>query len=243
MATRCASSPCATRRGAPKRMRSTSACSSTSKGRPPSRVTVTTLPGAGSPARARKIADGLRTSRSPCSVMWKNASSPTEPKRFLVARTLRKRLAGIALEIQHRVDQVLEHARSGDGAVLGHVADDHHAHVLRLGEAHQLRRALAQLRHGAGRGAHRGKLHGLDGVDDQQPGALLAGARQRRLEVGVGDDAQTLRHRRPAAAPARRSAPRTPRPRGRAWPWFGRRDWPPAAAAWTCRCPARRLAR
>ena len=62
---RLASSPCATRRGAPKRMRSTSACSSISSGRPPSRVTVTMLPGAGSGARARKIADGLRTSRRP----------------------------------------------------------------------------------------------------------------------------------------------------------------------------------
>ena len=35
----------------------------------------------------------------------------------------------ITLEIQHRVDQVLEHARTGDGAVLGHVADDDHAHL------------------------------------------------------------------------------------------------------------------
>jgi Mg2+/Co2+ transporter CorC len=34
--------------------------------------------------------------------------------------------AEIAFEVQHRIDHVLEHARPGDGAVLGHVADQEH---------------------------------------------------------------------------------------------------------------------
>ena len=46
--------------------------------------------GAGSRrARDRKIADGLRTSLQPASVMAKKPSSLTAPKRFLVARTMR----------------------------------------------------------------------------------------------------------------------------------------------------------
>ena len=34
-------------------------------------------------------------------------------------------LAGVALEIEHRVDHVLDHARAGDLPVLGDVADEH----------------------------------------------------------------------------------------------------------------------
>jgi hypothetical protein len=47
------------------------------------------LPAAGSGALARKIAEGLRISRSPPSVIAKKPSSFTAPKRFLVARTMR----------------------------------------------------------------------------------------------------------------------------------------------------------
>ena len=59
-----------------------------------------------------------------------------------------------------------------------------------LGEAHQLRRAFLELRDGAGRRADRGELHGLDGIDDEQLHALLAGTRHHGFEVGVGDHAQ-----------------------------------------------------
>jgi hypothetical protein len=60
-----------------------------SSGRPPSRVTVTMLPGAGSGGRARKMAAGFFTSLSPAPLMAKKPSSFTAPKRFLVARTMR----------------------------------------------------------------------------------------------------------------------------------------------------------
>ena len=71
---------------------STSAWTSTSIGRLPSRVTITTLPATGESWRERKIAEGLPTSRSPRSVMAKTPSSLAAPKRFLNARTTRKRL-------------------------------------------------------------------------------------------------------------------------------------------------------
>ena len=36
-------------------------------------------------------------------------------------------VAALALEIEHGVDHVLEHARAGDDALLGDMADEHHA--------------------------------------------------------------------------------------------------------------------
>ena len=73
---------------------STSACSSTSSGRLPSRATVTTLPGTGDSGRDRKIAEGLRTSFNPSSAIANTPISLAAPKRFLTARTTRKRLPG-----------------------------------------------------------------------------------------------------------------------------------------------------
>ena len=92
MATRWASSPCATRRGEPKRMRSTRRLQLDQQ-RPATVARDRHDAARRRRARARqenrrRIAH-LAQAGSP---MWKNASSPTEPKRFLVARTLRKRL-------------------------------------------------------------------------------------------------------------------------------------------------------
>src|SRR5205085_6916835 len=39
------------------------------------------------------------------------------------------RAVAVALELQHAVDEMLEHARSGDGAVLRHVADEDRRHA------------------------------------------------------------------------------------------------------------------
>ena len=44
-------------------------------------------------------------------------------------------LAGIALEIEHGIDHVLDDARAGDLAVLGDVADEHDRRAARLGVA------------------------------------------------------------------------------------------------------------
>ena len=83
--------PTATRRGLDSGEESTSACTSTSSGRVPSRVTITQLPGCFD-APDRKIAEGLDTSFSPLSPMANTPSSLTAPKRFLNARSSRKRL-------------------------------------------------------------------------------------------------------------------------------------------------------
>ncbi len=55
-------------------------------------MTITQLPGTGSPCWLRKIALGLLTPFRPFSVMANTPISLTAPKRFLMARTSRKLL-------------------------------------------------------------------------------------------------------------------------------------------------------
>jgi hypothetical protein len=98
------------------------------------------------------------------------------------------RAAGLALEIEHGVDHVLQHPRPGQRALLGDMADQEHGGVGELGVAHQLRGALAHLRDGArGRGQGIGE-QGLDGVDDQHPRALRR-AVARMLDAGLRQQA------------------------------------------------------
>ena len=60
------------------------------------------------------------------------------------------RALALALELQHAVDQVLEHARAGQRALLGHVADEHDGDVALLGHARDAVGHLAHLADGAG---------------------------------------------------------------------------------------------
>ena len=77
------------RRGVPKRVGDTSACTSTSMGREPSIVATTAEPGEPSLRSARKSAEGLATGLRPAPVISKTPISETAPKRFLTARTMR----------------------------------------------------------------------------------------------------------------------------------------------------------
>ena len=83
---------------------------------------------------------------------------------------------GVALEIQHRVDDVFEHAGTGQRALFRHVTHQDDGHARLLGRARQLRRAFAHLRHGTGRRAERVGIHGLDRIDHHH----------FRLQVGQG---------------------------------------------------------
>ena len=53
-----------------------------------------------------------------------------------------QRVVAVAVERQHRVDHVLEHARTGDRAVLGDVTDEHRGHAARLCLLHEPMRAV-----------------------------------------------------------------------------------------------------
>ena len=79
-------------RGFANALSSTNACTSTSNGRVPSWVANTTLPGLDAPRRLINMAEGLVTSFSPCSVIANTPISFTAPKRFLIARIIRKLL-------------------------------------------------------------------------------------------------------------------------------------------------------
>ena len=88
-------------------------------------------------------------------------------------------VAGVALEIEHRVDHVLDDARAGDLAVLGDVADQHHGGAGFLGEARQRLRRGAHLGDRAGRAVDPVGPQRLDGIDDDEVRrrALLQGRR------------------------------------------------------------------
>ena len=243
IARRLASRPCATRRGAPKRMRSTSACSSISSGRPPSRVTVTMLPGAG--FRGAREEDRRRVLHflQSRAAHGEEAELVGRAEAVLGGAHDAVAAARLALEIQHGVDQVLEQPRTGDRALLGDVADDDDRAAGGLGEAHQLRGALAQLRHRPGERARR-RLTARSGWSRSPAaprGCSLASARiaassvSRHQLQALRREPQALcaqlhlRHRFLAAGVDHR---RARRPGGRR----------PAAGASTCRSPARRPA-
>ena len=74
----------------------------------------------------------------------------------------------VALEAEHRVDDVFEHPRPGEAAVFGDVADEHHRDAAALGLGNQAVGAAADLHDAAGRRAEVGVGDRLDAVDDDE---------------------------------------------------------------------------
>ena len=81
---------------------------------------------------------------------------------------------------------MLQHARAGQGAFLGHVADQEDRRAALLGEAHQQRRALAHLSHAAGGGLQLLGEDGLDRVDHHHLGLLAPRHLDDRFDTGLG---------------------------------------------------------
>jgi len=94
--------------------------------------------------------------------------------------------AALAFEVQHRIDHVFEHARAGDAALLGHVADQEHGGAGLLGETHQPRRALAHLADRTRRGGQALGPQGLHRIGHDQPRPRPGGMLQDRLDAGLG---------------------------------------------------------
>ena len=92
----------------------------------------------------------------------------------------------VALEVEHRVDHVLEDARTGDGPLLRDVADERDGHTGRLGELDQPRRALAHLRDAAGRRADGGPVDHLDRVDHREVGLRICDVCGDGVGIGLG---------------------------------------------------------
>jgi len=76
----------------------------------------------------------------------------------------------LALEVEHRVHDVLERPGSRDAAALGHMADEQHRRSGLLGEPHQPRRAFPHLTHVARRALELVRVRGLDRVDEHHAG-------------------------------------------------------------------------
>src|SRR5439155_646769 len=99
-----------------------------------------------------------------------------------------ERVEALALEIEDRVDDVLEDARPRDRALLRDVANEEDRHVLPLREFEEPRRALPQLRHPAGGRDDRVRVHRLDRVDDSEDGPHLANRLDDRAEIGLREN-------------------------------------------------------
>ena len=123
IASRFGSTPVATRRGIARSVGATSACTSSRIGRVPSSAQATAAPGSPSTVRP-KTSDGSGTPTRPAPVISKTPSSFVEPKRFFDGAQHAMRAVAVALELEDAVDEMLEHARAGDRAVLRHVADE-----------------------------------------------------------------------------------------------------------------------
>ena len=74
-------------------------------------------------------------------------------------------VVAVALELEHAVDEVLEHARAGDGAVLRHVPDEDRRDARLLRDPQEPAGRLAHLRDGSGSRAERRRVQRLHRVD------------------------------------------------------------------------------
>ena len=101
----------------------------------------------------------------------------------------------VALELDHDVDEVLEHARAGDRAVLGDVADEEHRDATGLRGLDQRGGDLAHLGDVAGGALDLGAADGLHGVDDDEVGVERLDLAEHRREVGLAREVEGAGHR------------------------------------------------
>ena len=113
--------PLQTRRGGTSSLWETSAWTSTSSGREPSIAARTTEPGA-----LRRLADearaGVEDLDEAALAHLEDADLVGRAEAVLQRAQRAVGALALALELQHAVDEVLEHARAGQRALLGHVA-------------------------------------------------------------------------------------------------------------------------
>ena len=165
------SQPTTARRGVPSALGATRAWISTSTGRVPSMPANTAAPGAEPSRPARKSADGLATSRQARAGHFEHADLVGRPEAVLHIAQDAEMMRAFALERGDGVDHVLDHARPGDLAVLGDVADQDHAGARTAWRSGSAPARAAHLRHRAGRRFDGFGPHGLDRVDHHQAAA------------------------------------------------------------------------
>ena len=107
----------------------------------------------------------------------------------------------LALEIEHGIDHVLQHPRPRERPVLGDVPDQKHGDGVFLRVAREPRRALPHLRDAARGGLQHVGEHGLDRVDDHDPGRFAGEHVEDRLHARLREQLHPIRrHFKPLRA-------------------------------------------
>ena len=166
-------------------------------------------PAARSSARP-KSSDGSATPTRPVAGHLEDAELVRRAEAVLHRAQDAVRAVAVALELEHAVDEVLEHARPGDRAVLRHVADEEDRDAALLGDAQEPRGRLAHLGDRAGRGAELGRVERLDRVDHRNVGPL---ALERRADRRRGPSPRGSRRPARRRAGRRGASPAPPTPR------------------------------
>jgi hypothetical protein len=148
----------------------------------------------GAPARrsARNSSDGFATGLEPAAAHVEDADLLRRAEAVLVRAQQPERVEAVALELQHDVDEVLEHARTRDRALLGHVADQHERGAVRLRGRREQRRALAHLRDRARRRLDALAAQRLHRVDQHERRQELAPGLRERFDAGLREHHQRL---------------------------------------------------
>ena len=207
-------------------------------------VTVTQVPGTGSACREVNSPDGSATSTMPVLGHLEAADLVGRAEPVLGGPDHPEAGVPVAVEGEHHVDQVLQHPRPGDGAVLGDVADDDHRHA-RARLATRTRAPVTSRTWVTPPGEPSASAVPTVCTESStiSDGLDLLDVAEHRAEVGLGGQVELVGQRVGAAGPqpdlgrgllagdVQRASgppgPSAPRPR---------------AAAWTCRRRARRPA-
>ena len=192
MERRLGSTPVPTRRGMARSVGETSACISSRSGRVPSMVQTTAEPGCSSSGLPKSF-EGSSTAARPGRGHLEDAELVRRAEAVLDGAQDAVRAVAVALEVEDAVDEVLEHARARDGALLRHVADEEGRDALLLGDAEEAAGRLAHLADRAGRRAELGRVERLHGVDHADLGPLALERRADLVEVRLGEDADVAR--------------------------------------------------
>ena len=91
-------------------------------------------------------------------------------------------MRSIAFEVNHRVHEMFEGARPGDGAFFGDMADEKDPDISFLGFPHQPRCTFPDLSDGAGSKIELPRVEGLDGVYRDNLRGLLFDDFQQRFQ-------------------------------------------------------------
>ena len=90
---------------------------------------------------------------------------------------------------------MLQHARAGHVAILGHVAHQQHRNAGGFRQGGQRGRYRARLRHAARYALHAHGVHGLHRIDDDEARLELIHVAKDRIQVGLGRQVQRFLER------------------------------------------------